>query len=81
MKCLKLLEGKYKPNSRIESNLYLWVIKWVFFRLIKKYPLMKNKIIAFFGIVLMVVAVSSCATSKRYGCPTVSKIELKNNKA
>jgi hypothetical protein len=36
---------------------------------------MKNKLIGLIGLALMVVTVTSCATSRKYGCPTVSKIE------
>jgi len=41
---------------------------------------MKNKIVALSGFILMLVLMSSCATSRKYGCPTVSKppIEKKN---
>jgi len=41
---------------------------------------MKNKIVAFAGLIVMVVLISSCATSRKYGCPTASKpqIEKKN---
>jgi hypothetical protein len=41
---------------------------------------MKNKVIAFMAIMLLVVAISSCATSRKFGCPTVSKNETKTNK-
>jgi predicted S18 family serine protease len=33
---------------------------------------MKKKYLAAFALIIMVLAFSSCATSKKYGCPTVS---------
>jgi len=40
---------------------------------------MKNKLLAGFALLIMAITVCSCATSKRYGCPTVS-IESKKSK-
>jgi len=42
---------------------------------------MKNKLTTGLSLLLMIVIISSCATSRKYGCPSVSKIEVKNNKA
>lgn len=37
---------------------------------------MKNKIVALAGLILMIVSITSCATSRKYGCPAVSKVEI-----
>jgi hypothetical protein len=75
------LEGKYKTLKRDESNLYLWALKSLFFRLNKKYPQMKNKFLAGFLLIVMAVAIASCATSRKYGCPSASKTGNKNLRA
>ena len=41
---------------------------------------MKNKFITGISLLLMIVLISSCATSRKYGCPIVS-IESKKDKA
>ena len=33
---------------------------------------MKTKLLAGFALIIMAISVCSCATSKRFGCPTVS---------
>jgi hypothetical protein len=33
---------------------------------------MKNKLLAGLMLLIMIVSITSCATSKRFGCPTVS---------
>ena len=40
---------------------------------------MKNRFYAAFLLIVMVAAVSSCATSRKYGCPTVSTKTQKAN--
>ncbi|HEX6847302.1 MAG TPA: hypothetical protein VF144_10000 [Chitinophagaceae bacterium] len=40
---------------------------------------MKNKLLAGFALLILVISVCSCATSKRFGCPTVS-VAAKNSK-
>jgi hypothetical protein len=41
---------------------------------------MRNKFLAGLALMITLVAFSSCATSKKYGCPTVS-VESKKFKA
>ena len=50
------------------------------YRYIKNPSEMKNKIIAGFALLVFVITVSSCATSRKYGCPTVS-VEAKKYRA
>lgn len=33
---------------------------------------MKNRLLAGFALLIMAITVCSCATSRKYGCPTVS---------
>lgn len=44
-----------------------------------KNPFMKNKLLVGFALFAFAISVCSCATSKRYGCPTVS-VAAKNSK-
>lgn len=40
---------------------------------------MKNKLLAGLMLLIMIVSITACATSKRFGCPTVS-VETKKFK-
>jgi len=40
---------------------------------------MKNKLLAGFALLIMAISVCSCATSRKYGCPTVT-VAAKNSK-
>jgi len=42
---------------------------------------MKNKVLAGFALLIMAITVCSCATSRKYGCPTVSVETTKKFKA
>ena len=37
---------------------------------------MKTKFIAGFALIIMAISVCSCATSRKYGCPPVSKTPI-----
>jgi len=59
-KCLNLKNLAYLCKINITFNRYC------------KNPVMKNKLLAGFALLIMAISVCSCATSRKYGCPTVS---------
>jgi len=42
---------------------------------------MKNKILSAFVFLILAISICSCATSRKYGCPSVSVVETKKFKA
>jgi len=38
--------------------------------------MMKNKLFTALTVIFVVLLISSCATSRKYGCPSVSKVEV-----
>ena len=37
---------------------------------------MKNKLLTALMFTLVIVLITSCATSRKYGCPSVSKVQV-----
>lgn len=62
-------------NSVKQAGVY--IIKGLFWRYYKNLKSMKTKLLSGFFLLSVILALSSCATSKKYGCPSVAKVEKK----